>query len=777
MRRVLTLLTMSSLMAWSGCVLPWDIENENGRQTTTPDEREREKGVAELKRFSSAEELEDYFKEQILAHNDEYYGYRGDFADEGAAPTAEPQAGGGDDTGSPGGGADQDGQAIGAEGEGEGEGGGEGAPEDANDGSFSETTIQEGVDEADVVKTDGTYLYIMTGEELRIVRAVPADQLAELGRFELKGWGRDLYLVGDRAVALTSTSNVFYPAGVNVAVSEDSAPASNGTGTAVATEPRQDAVDPVADPEEPVTVIDEPGFAPEPWYIPRPQTQVTIIDMSDRSAPVLISETVFDGNIASSRMIDGVLRLVLVNYPDNYYDVLPLGTVEAEEQVGVLDLDAMLPDYQTTDAAGEQTRGNIVEWDSFFRPTDPDGFGVTAVITLDTDAPETFQAVAVVAQPGLIYASTEALYVTDTEYYYDYRRVDTDIYKFAFQPDSVTLVGAGTVSGRILNQYSMGEYQGYLRVATTTDELFDWETGQSLPSSNNVYILGEREGKLAVVGEVEGLGITEQIKSARFIGSRGYVVTFRQMDPLFTLDLSEPTAPKVVGELKIPGFSTFIVPMDEVHLLTVGTYVDPNAEWARDDGVLLSIFDVSDFAAPQQTHSVGIGNSGTYSEATWDPKAFTYFAAENLVALPIEHWGYGGWDGAEGDVVFASPRQTPTPALEDDEGFRGIFVYGVSAQDGFDYLGRVSTVISEKSAWGGSFTRGVFIEDYVYAATDLGVSCAALQEVDTVVSTVELAYEYDGNGVDSSPGVPEPEPLPVATEGSGGSAGSTGDGE
>ena len=244
---------------------------------------------------------------------------------------------------------------------------------------------------------------------------------------------------------------------------------------------------------------------------PRPETIVAVIDVTDRSAPTLVSQTAFEGTLVSSRMIDGVLRLVIANYPDHYNSVLPLGMPQVDELLGLFDLDALLPDYETVSAAGEVAHGNIVDWDRFYRPADPDGFGVTMVITLDTATPDEFDAVGIVAQPGLIYASTEALYVTDTDYYFEFRRTDTDIYKFAFEPDTVTLAGAGTVSGRILNQYSMGEYEGYLRVATTTDDLFIWETGEEIPSSNAVYVLGEENGELAIVGSVEDLALGGQL--------------------------------------------------------------------------------------------------------------------------------------------------------------------------------------------------------------------------------------------------------------------------
>jgi len=736
-------------------------QNDNG---TAEGGVEPEQGVAELEQFASAEALEEYFKDQVRAQNDRFETFRG----EGDA-TAED----GDFNG---------GQGSGGEGEGEGEAPIDAAPPAADeaagtdDEDFSGTTIQEeGVDEADVVKTDGTYLYVMTGEELHIVRAVPADSLEEVGSIELEGYGLDLYLVGDRAVALTSDSGVFGPVGVSTETAEapqsgEGSAGSTGSGEGTDSDEGEPADDQdAAGDEEPADDVAEPMIEPAPWFRYRPQSVVTVLDISDVTAPAVVSSTVFDGSIASSRMIDGVLRLVLANYPEHYYDILPLGATEEDLALPEVALDDLLPDYQTSNADGEQTRGNLVEWDAVYRPADPNGFGVTAVVTMDTATPDEFDAVAIVAEPGLIYASTEALYVTDTDWYFDFRRVDTDIYKFAFEADTVVPVAAGTVPGRVLNQYSMSEYQGYLRVATTTDGLFVWETGEEIESENHVFVLGEQSGALEVVGSIEGLAPGEQIQSARFVGPRGFLVTFEQIDPLFTLDLSDPQNPAVGGELKVLGYSTFMVPIDENNLLTVGVYTEPDTPWEQ--GVQLNVFDVSDFTSPQPLYTEIIGEVSTYSEANWNPKAFTYFASRGLVALPIEHFaafpefedeGAEELPGDDEDAPVPPPdmRQTPTPPFGEGEEFQGLYVYGVSVEQGFDYRGRISTMPEDEGYWWSMFTRGVFIEDYVYAVTDNVVVAAPLEDIAAVTASVELRRMTDidepGRGEDpekpTSPG-------------------------
>jgi len=227
-------------------------------------------------------------------------------------------------------------------------------------------------------------------------------------------------------------------------------------------------------------------------------------------------------------------------------------------------------------------------------------------------------------------------------------------------------------------------------------------------------------------------------------------VTFEQIDPLFTLNLSDPTNPTVVGELKVPGFSTFLVPMDADHLLAVGQYIPEDGSffgW----GIQLSIFDVSDFANPQRTADIVLGEQGeASSEALYNPKAFTYFAERGLVALPVSIYDdifFFDFTGDDGPVTNTDdddrldPAQTDSDEAPDSgsdaepppdeiienidtyvpQGFEGLVVYSVSVEDGFTELGRISTRFEEAGYYWNSFTRGVFIGDDVFAVTDHGV--------------------------------------------------------
>ncbi|UCG16077.1 MAG: beta-propeller domain-containing protein [Phycisphaerales bacterium] len=716
MRNVTVILT--SLVLVCGCNQWWGIDDgdDNGPSQET--------GVSTLETFGSADELKAYFSSVAST------GYRN--AVDAPTGTLDGDMAWEDDLAAPGG----DDGAVGDE---------TAAPDAPADGdssdeaSFSGTTTQEeGVQEADVVKNDGSYIYVLTDGRLRIVQTDSDQGLQDLASHALEGWGQDLYKLPDtaseatRIVAITQVDNWY-------------------TGY---------------DDGEFVIAQVEPALV-SPWFF-NPQTAVTVLDVSDHAHPVVESTSTFQGSLTSSRMVDDVLYMVLVNYPDYYGG---LEDTDFEE----VDINDLLPDYSVVTSNGVVASGNTVEWDDFYRPTDPDGFGMTTIVTWDVNNPADLHSVAVVAQPGNLYASTQAIYLTDTDYDFytgDYRET-TDIYKFAYAERGVELIATGSVPGRVLNQYSMSEYEGHLRIATTTGAVW-FADQEAIPSLNNLYVLGEGDGQLTVVGRIENLAPGEEIKSARFIGPWGYLVTFEQIDPLFTFDLSNPANPVKVGELKVPGFSSFITPMGSEYLLTVGQDINLDAGWPRAAGVQLSIFKIADLANPELVYKEVIGAEGTYSEALHNPKAFTYFAARDLLALPIEDYGWG-WiedDWIVGDEVVDEPTSS-TPqtsviraAAEVEPGFNGVYVYRVTAQSGFEYLGKMTTRLeTDDDYWWyySAFSRGLFIGDNVYAVNERGVVGAPITDVDSAPWRVEFPIEEspypDGEPVEPEEDVaPPPDP-------------------
>lgn len=707
--------------------------NANGATTGV------ETGASDLRTFKSEDELKSYLA-SMASTGFWSRGGTGAVEDGGGFDALAPPEGGGDNGPIPSPGLEEPdtGQVI-------DEGSGGDGP------GFSDTTTQEeGVQEADIVKNDGTYLYVLTDGQLRIIQANPGDAMQETADVAVEGIGRELYKLPESAAVATRI----------VAIAKDDAV--YGWDASLPPEIGVAQAEPLVEPD--------PGFD-----YPRPQVNVTVVDVSDHAQPAVQWSGTFEGTLLHSRMIDEVLYLVLVSYPEDFTTVLPRQTGGGVDPQDV-DLDAVLPDYTIETASEAEATGNIVEWYRFFAPEDPDGFGITTIITLNVDHPTDFESVAVMAYPGDFYASTEAMYFTDTAYNFytgDFRET-TDVYKFAYTDGGVALTATGTVNGRVLNQYSMSEYEGYLRIATTTSGI--WFGDAATPSLNHLYVLEEQNGGLDVAGSIENLAPGEEIKSARFIGPQGYLVTFEVIDPLITFDLSDPTNPVQKGELKVPGYSTFMVPMGADHLLTVGEdIVVDDWGWPISAGVQLSVFDVSDLADPRLVHKEVVGGEWSYSEAIYDPKAFTYFPAGDLLVLPIEDIGWvfedvpgltdGIVDPFEGEEGMEDSNGTEDEASQDgtpvESGFYGVYVYRVTSDEGFEYLGRLSTQGEEDDCgWSWSwFTRGVFMGDNVYAVNERGVSAAPVADVDS--APWRLVFPCAESPFDDVPSAPPDEPVGV----------------
>jgi len=229
------------------------------------------------------------------------------------------------------------------------------------------------------------------------------------------------------------------------------------------------------------------------------------------------------------------------------------------------------------------------------------------------------------------YASLKSLYLVSSEYplYYDYEHYKEQqmIYKFSLD-DNLSYVARGFVEGRMLNQFSMSEKDDYLRVATTSG----WGWWSDGGTNNSVYSMAIKDGELNVEAELEGLGHeNETIKAVRFMGDRGFVVTFEQTDPLYTLDLSDPKDPKVIGELSIPGFSSYLHVVDENRVLSIGRNADQNG---RSLELQFQLFDISDYANPVLADKIQIGDENSYSEAEYNHKAFSYRSSDLMFGVP-----------------------------------------------------------------------------------------------------------------------------------------------
>lgn len=346
----------------------------------------------------------------------------------------------------------------------------------------------------------------------------------------------------------------------------------------------------------------------------------------------------------------------------------------------------------------------------------------------------------------------------------------THVHKLAFnsptEPGFPIYVGSGTVGGSIDDQYSIDEYQGNLRIATTESFMYTHQAQNEAErlaqpqTENHVRVLGAPTPafRMPLRGDTGKLAPGERIYSARFMNGKGYLVTFRQVDPLFALDLSNPNAPRVTGELKIPGFSEFMVPMDDNHLLTIGR--DATNE-GRVQGLALQIFDVTNPARPTLAHKFAYANTEYgHSEALYDPKAFTYQKDRGLVAFPY----------------YASGRNGMRSSLE---------VFRVNVQTGFSKSGSLDHSPFFASQPGGyacgyyspSVRRGVFLEDVIYSISYGGVIAQKVDQLATPGSKLPLSTPAAPPGYPTSCGgsgggfpgtdVTPPSPAPTPTPGGG----------
>ena len=379
--------------------------------------------------------------------------------------------------------------------------------------------------------------------------------------------------------------------------------------------------------------------------------------------------------------------------------------------------------------------------------------GVLTVTSLDFTATAALHQDMILSNPGALYASQNLLYMAIPEEQSNYTGYGLDatwIHGFELMGATATYQGSGRVTGHVLNQFSLDEYQGNLRVATSTGHV------PSPTVHSTVSVLGWEGNRLLSKGAVDNIAPTEDIRAVRFIGPRGYVVTFKKTDPLFVLDLADPAAPKMQGELKIPGFSTYIHPLDDQHLLSMGYDADDQGSFAYFNGIQLQIMNVADPANPSLLFKETIGTRGSSSEALTDHLAFNYFAEKKMLAIPMTICE-GGGNGKFSDVLT----------------FTGLLVYDVTVDTGFKLHGRVphpapsgyfgGTSLPTCSNWwtnaSSPVKRSAFIEDYILSLGDALVKVDPLANLGTSVATFPRRYG-SLSGVDGIR-MPTQQPLPA----------------
>ncbi len=467
----------------------------------------------------------------------------------------------------------------------------------------STTNVHEqGVDEPDIVKTDGKRVVSIADGKLRLVdvasRAVTGT--VDLGERRAS----QLLVSGDRALV-------------------------------------------VADNPVPIS---KPALPPDrPSYAPESGTELVLVDLK---ALKEISSLKTDGLYLDARQIGGTARVVVRSQPRIPWVHPDQTTNEAgalrrnREILQSEPIASWLPRYEL-DENGARSSGTLVDCANVSRPSAPSATSMLTVLTFELSGQlGTGQPVSIVADGDTVYGTDRNLYVAD-----DHRLlpqlparppvrlpVTTAIHQFDIgQAGPPRHVASGDVTGTLLNQYSLSEHDGVLRVATTAGtenrccrRVPDSVAQRQPPSESFVTTLRRDGTRLAEVGKVGGLGKGERIYSVRFIGRMGYVVTFRQTDPLYTLDLGDPSRPKVMGELKIPGFSAYLHPAGDGRLIGVG---QDATKRGRTTGTQVSLFDVSDPASPRRVAQHHLPDSS--SEAEFDPHAFLYWPEDGTLVVPV----------------------------------------------------------------------------------------------------------------------------------------------
>jgi uncharacterized secreted protein with C-terminal beta-propeller domain len=445
------------------------------------------------------------------------------------------------------------------------------------------------------------------------------------------------------------------------------------------------------------------------------QAVLTMYDISDLSDPHLIARLTIDGSVLDARLVGTRVRVVTISSPDVDAPApvyTPDGgiTEKSKEELGAAvastHVDDWIPTYALQDGAGgEVSKGRLVECANLAHPETFSGLDTVAVSAFDMgSALQSRQTVGVIAGGQQIYATDTSTYVSTTDWSRDGSAAKTSLHKFVTASTGAsTYQGSGEVPGTLLNQYAMSEYDSVLRVASTVSERRGWTNPRQL-TEGVVTTLQEQDGALRQLGQVGGLGRqdNESIRAVRFIEDRGYVVTFRSTDPLYVLDLRNAATPKVVGELKIPGYSGYLHPIGKNLLLGVGqsgldSGIAPSPTTRRSQvGVQFSLFDISDPAAPRRIDTQTYG--GGAAAAEFDPKAFLYWEPRNLIIAPTNLQGDYRGRGA----------------------FSGLVLLRANA-DGLKELGRLATTKAY-----GSVNRSLVIGDTVYMLTDHALQANSL---------------------------------------------------
>jgi uncharacterized secreted protein with C-terminal beta-propeller domain len=593
------------------------------------------------------------------------------------------------------------------------------APSSANfamtgSSDHSTTNLQvEGVDEADIIKNDGQYIYQVNNQELIVTQAYPANQMNIVSRISFKKGEftpQELYVDNHYLVLI---GNAYYP--------ETSSPDT----------PK---VQPQLQNDSQVQIY--------PPVLTRSASKVMVYDLVDKTDLKKLREIELDGDYVSSRKIGSNLYLIANKYLDTY-------------QIMEQGAEPPLPSYRDTASRGDFVTIGYKDI-HYFPQSIEANYLLMAALDLDHRDKE-MQVAAYLGSGQAVYASASNLYVAVTQYQQIQQpdstlsettgeaqpasnsssasssaitpkklipspfKLSTALYKFGLARGGTTYKAKGEVPGTILNQFAMDEDKNCLRIATTSGQI--WRTDE-LTSKNNVYVLDEN---LQLTGKLEDIAPGEKIYSVRFMGDRGYLVTFKSVDPFFVLDLKDPTAPTILGALKIPGFSDYLHPYDENHIIGFGKETievsqnsgqgilpgESGRSTAFYQGLKLAVFDVTDVTHPVEMFKTTIGDRGTDSEVLRNHKALLFDKERGIISFPVTL------------MEVTDPGEINSKTAFPDYGqftYQGAYVYHFDLVKGFTLRGKITHLKDEDILKSGQYylniskaiERIIFIKDTLY---------------------------------------------------------------
>lgn len=468
----------------------------------------------------------------------------------------------------------------------------------AGTGDYSKTNIQvANVDEGDIVKTDGRYLYYISNPKVVIIDAENPEEMKIVNEIEYdpnEFYPSELYVNDDVLVVIGGVVS-YRTMKSSIEATEDRAISQNHSEFVIA----------------------------------------KVYDISNKEDAKLEREIQIEGSYLTSRMIGENIYFLANKYIYTYY-------IEKEE----LDENEFKPQYRDSVTGNEL---KCLEFPDIYYFPDSEEKNYLNIASFNINSDNEANISSYLGAGNCVYVSENNLYVTNTKYEYEQteeatkvdeeyktlqfimpenHKITTNIYKFGLDNGNVDYSAVGTVPGQPLNQFSMDESDSNFRIAVTDSTSWNQET-----NVNNLYVLND---KLEIIGSLEGLAEGERIYSVRFIGERAYMVTFVQVDPLFVIDLSKPESPVVLGELKVPGYSNYLHPYDENHLIGFGEDAETNKDGRTlSTGMKMALFNVSDPNNPKELYSEKIGERGTHSEILYNHKSLLFSKEKNIIAFPI----------------------------------------------------------------------------------------------------------------------------------------------